>query len=93
MFLSGVVGLSQQLGGVCVSCQSWKSELEVSLRRGTYSISTPGTALTHSACLQQFLFINEKVKSLYHQRKRPAKIAWTAQYRKAHRKVRSCILT
>ncbi|KAK9839100.1 hypothetical protein WJX74_009537 [Apatococcus lobatus] len=35
---------------------------------------------------QQFLFINEKVKSLYHQRKRPAKIAWTAQYRKAHRK-------
>lgn len=37
--------------------------------------------------LQQFLFINKKARRLYHQRKRPAKIAWTTVYRKQHRKV------
>eukprot|EP00884_Botryococcus_braunii_P002027 jgi/Botrbrau1/11825/Bobra.0224s0022.2 len=35
---------------------------------------------------QQFLFINRKAKSLAAQRKKPAKIAWTTTYRKAHRK-------
>lgn len=39
--------------------------------------------------MQMFLFLNRKVKSLFHQRKRPAKIAWTATYRKQHRKVRA----
>lgn len=39
---------------------------------------------------QQFLFINQKAKSLAAQRKKPAKIAWTTTYRKAHRKVWRC---
>lgn len=37
---------------------------------------------------QQFLFINAKSKRLFHQKKKPSKIAWTAQYRKA----RACLL-
>lgn len=40
--------------------------------------------------MQTFLFLDRKVKSLFHQRKRPAKIAWTTTYRKQHRKV--CLL-
>ena len=36
---------------------------------------------------QQFLFMNQKCKSLFQQRKRPAKIAWTVTYRKQHKKV------
>ncbi|CAK0782575.1 60S ribosomal protein L24B [Coccomyxa viridis] len=35
---------------------------------------------------QQYLFINRKTKSLFGQRKRPAKIAWTTVYRKQHKK-------
>ena len=35
---------------------------------------------------QQYLFINQKAKELYNQRKKPAKIAWTVAYRKAHKK-------
>ena len=35
---------------------------------------------------QQFLFMKQKCKSLFNQRKRPAKIAWTTLYRKQHRK-------
>jgi len=31
--------------------------------------------------------LNQKAKSLFHDRKRPAKIAWTVQFRKAHKKV------
>ena len=38
---------------------------------------------------QQYLFINRKTKSLFGQRKRPAKIAWTTVYRKQHKKVGS----
>ena len=41
-----------------------------------------------AACAAQtFLFLNQKAKSLFHDRKRPAKIAWTVQFRKAHKKV------
>lgn len=36
---------------------------------------------------QQYLFLNQKCKSLFAQRKRPAKIAWTVTYRKQHKKV------
>lgn len=32
---------------------------------------------------QQFLFLNKKCKSLYHNRLRPAKLAWTTTYRQA----------
>lgn len=35
---------------------------------------------------QQFLFLKQKCKALFNQRKRPAKIAWTTLYRKQHRK-------
>ena len=42
-----------------------------------------------SFCLQSYLFLNKKTRRLYHQRKRPAKIAWTVTYRKQHRKVSS----
>ncbi|KAI8464812.1 MAG: ribosomal protein L24e-domain-containing protein [Monoraphidium minutum] len=35
---------------------------------------------------QQYLFLNKKVKSLYHNRLRPAKLAWTTTYRKQHKK-------
>jgi large subunit ribosomal protein L24e len=37
--------------------------------------------------LQQFLFLKQKCRSLFIQRKRPAKLAWTTLYRKQHRKV------
>jgi len=41
---------------------------------------------------QQYLFLNNKCKCLYAQRKRPAKLAWTTLYRKQHKKdqVRAC---
>lgn len=42
---------------------------------------------SHGTPPQQWLFLNRKVKSLYNQRKRPAKLAWTTTYRKMHRKV------
>ena len=32
---------------------------------------------------QQYLFLNKKCKSLYHNRLRPAKLAWTTTYRLA----------
>ena len=35
---------------------------------------------------QQYLFLNKKCKSLYHNRLRPAKLAWTVAYRKQHKK-------
>merc|ERR1719230_8097 len=35
---------------------------------------------------QTFLFLNAKCKSLFNQRKKPSKLAWTFQYRKAHKK-------
>lgn len=35
---------------------------------------------------QQFLFLRQKCKAMYNQRKRPAKLAWTVLYRKQHRK-------
>ncbi|WIA30340.1 hypothetical protein OEZ86_000427 [Tetradesmus obliquus] len=35
---------------------------------------------------QQYLFLSKKCKSLYHNRLRPAKLAWTTTYRKAHKK-------
>jgi hypothetical protein len=38
--------------------------------------------------VQQFLFLKQKCRSLFIQRKRPAKLAWTTLYRKQHRKVR-----
>lgn len=46
----------------------------------------PAWALS-SACPQQFLFLKQKCRSLFNQRKRPAKLAWTTLYRKQHRKV------
>ena len=38
---------------------------------------------------QTFLFLNAKCKRLFNLRLRPAKLAWTTQYRKAHKKVRA----
>mmetsp|Transcript_39597 Transcript_39597/g.112291 ORF Transcript_39597/g.112291 Transcript_39597/m.112291 type:complete len:150 (+) Transcript_39597:121-570(+) len=35
---------------------------------------------------QQYLFLNKKVKSLFNNRLRPAKLAWTFTYRKEHKK-------
>jgi len=35
---------------------------------------------------QQYLFLNKKCKAMYNNRKRPAKLAWTAAYRKQHKK-------
>ena len=40
----------------------------------------------NSKSSQQFLFINRKAKSLFAQRKKAAKIAWTTTYRKDHKK-------
>ena len=37
---------------------------------------------------QTYLFLNAKCKRLFNQRLKPAKLAWTTQYRKAHKKVR-----
>lgn len=34
-----------------------------------------------------FLFLNAKCKKLAEQKKKPAKLAWTVTYRKAHKKV------
>ena len=38
---------------------------------------------------QTYLFLNAKCKRLFNLRLRPAKLAWTTQYRKAHKKVRT----
>ena len=47
----------------------------------------PGKGMTYvRADSQKFIFLNRKIKSLYNQRKKPSKIAWTFQYRKAHKK-------
>ena len=35
---------------------------------------------------QQYLFLNKKCKRHYHNRLRPAKLAWTTTYRKQHKK-------
>ena len=35
---------------------------------------------------QQYLFLNKKCKALFNTRLRPAKLAWTAAYRKQHKK-------
>ncbi len=35
---------------------------------------------------QQYLFLNKKCRSLYNNRLRPAKLAWTTTYRKQHKK-------
>jgi len=35
---------------------------------------------------QQFLFLKQKCRAMFNQRKRPAKLAWTTTYRKQHRK-------
>ena len=37
---------------------------------------------------QTYLFLSAKCKRLFNLRLRPAKLAWTTQYRKAHKKVR-----
>lgn len=55
------------------------SGLRIYPGRGILYIRTDG---------QQYLFINQKCKSMFAQRKRPAKIAWTTTYRKQHKKVR-----
>lgn len=36
---------------------------------------------------QVFLFLNAKCKRLFQARLKPSKLAWTALYRKAHKKV------
>ncbi|KAK9842328.1 hypothetical protein WJX81_006766 [Elliptochloris bilobata] len=41
---------------------------------------------------QQYLFINQKAKGLFNQRKRPAKIAWTTTYRKQHKKDQDAVV-
>ncbi|KAK9819774.1 hypothetical protein WJX72_002199 [[Myrmecia] bisecta] len=53
------------------------SGLRIYPGRGIIYIKTDG---------QQWLFINRKAKSLFMQRKRSAKIAWTTVYRKQHKK-------
>ncbi|GBF91873.1 60S ribosomal protein L24 [Raphidocelis subcapitata] len=35
---------------------------------------------------QQYLFLNKKCKRMFHNRMRPAKLAWTTTYRKQHKK-------
>jgi hypothetical protein len=37
--------------------------------------------------LQVFLFANSKCKRYFHNRLKPAKLTWTAMYRKQHKKV------
>mmetsp|Transcript_7711 Transcript_7711/g.19630 ORF Transcript_7711/g.19630 Transcript_7711/m.19630 type:complete len:156 (-) Transcript_7711:65-532(-) len=44
-----------------------------------------GLRLTKIDC-QSYLFLNGKCKKMWEQRKKPAKLAWTAQFRKAHKK-------
>jgi large subunit ribosomal protein L24e len=41
---------------------------------------------------QQYLFLSKKCRCLYSQRLRPAKLAWTVMYRKAHKKDQVCAL-
>lgn len=45
-----------------------------------------GIIFVRSQDSQQFLLINRKIKSLFSQKKKAAKLAWTAAYRKAHKK-------
>ena len=60
------------------------SGLRIYPGRGILYIRTDG---------QQYLFINQKCKSMFMQRKRPAKIAWTTTYRKQHKKVGGHLLS
>lgn len=53
------------------------SGLRIYPGRGILFIRTDG---------QQYMFLNSKSKGLFNARKRPAKIAWTVAYRKAHKK-------
>ena len=53
------------------------SGLRIYPGKGTLYIRTDG---------QQFLFARQKCRAMFNQRKRPAKLAWTVLYRKAHRK-------
>lgn len=39
---------------------------------------------------QQWLFLNKKCKSLFHNRLRPAKLAWTTTYRWGRHLVKGC---
>ena len=38
---------------------------------------------------QMFIFGDSKTKQLFHNRKRPAKLAWTMLYRKQHKKIKT----
>merc|ERR1712072_1671716 len=42
---------------------------------------------------QSFLFLKRKCRTLFNQRKKPSKIAWTFSYRKAHKKDQSSLQT
>jgi hypothetical protein len=44
--------------------------------------------LACTAALQVFLFLNAKCKRLFNNKLKASKLAWTALYRKAHKKVR-----
>jgi len=44
-----------------------------------------GIKYVRSDC-KSFLFINQKVRSLFHQRLNPRKLAWTVMYRRMHKK-------
>ena len=55
--------------------------------RAGRSMADASAPLAPPACPQQFLFLKQKCRSLFNQRKRPAKLAWTTLYRKQHRKV------
>ena len=52
----------------------------------TFSTSSLKKKKKTQKSTQQFLFINRKAKSLFAQRKKAAKIAWTTTYRKDHKK-------
>lgn len=56
------------------------------LPRGNGALSIV-ISFVFACALQQFLLLNSKAKNLFHQKVRAQKIAWTASYRKAHKKV------
>ncbi|CAG9462671.1 unnamed protein product [Pedinophyceae sp. YPF-701] len=53
------------------------SGLRIYPGRGTIFVRTDG---------QVYTFLSKKCKRLHNQKKRPAKIAWTVAYRRAHKK-------
>ncbi|KAL6123262.1 hypothetical protein ACLB2K_075784 [Fragaria x ananassa] len=71
---------------VTIYCSNWNVRTELCRFSGAKIYPGRGIRFVRSDS-QVFLFANSKNKRYFHNRLKPAKIAWTAMYRKQHKKV------